>query len=99
MSDVNKEKITTLAKLCRLEFSEEEIEGLCHDFDRILSYMEKLQSIDFSDLTAYSHMDEQSLATLRADEVTAVLPRETFLSNSPEHVGGLIRVPTIIRHV
>jgi aspartyl-tRNA(Asn)/glutamyl-tRNA(Gln) amidotransferase subunit C len=34
---------------------------------------------------------------LREDEVTETLDRETFLANSPAHIGGMIRVPPIIK--
>ncbi len=34
---------------------------------------------------------------MREDEQGKAIPRETFLSNVPEQVSGLIRVPPVIK--
>jgi aspartyl-tRNA(Asn)/glutamyl-tRNA(Gln) amidotransferase subunit C len=34
---------------------------------------------------------------MREDKVGETLPRELFLANAPSHVGGLIRVPPVIK--
>lgn len=97
MSNLTKENIKTLSKLCRIEIAEEEVEGLLRDLKRVLDYVDQLQEVDVSDLSPYSHMEEQGIGSLRNDEVGEPLPRETFLANAPDQVGGMIRVPTVIK--
>lgn len=97
MSDFSDESVKQLSKLCRIELTEEEIKELSHDLNRVLSYAELLQEVDVSHLSPYSHMEEQGIDSLRDDVVGQHLPRSTFLKNSPDQVGGMIRVPPVIK--
>lgn len=97
MSDLNEENIKTLSKLCRIEIAEGEIEGLLRDLKRVLDYVGQLQEVDVTNLSPYSHMEEQGIGSLRNDEEGSLLPREAFLANAPDQVGGMIRVPTVIK--
>lgn len=97
MSDLNEESLKTLSKLCRIEIQEDEIKPLLLDLKRVLDYVELLQEVDVSDLSPHSHMNEQGLESLREDKVGQHLPREVFLANAPDQVGGMIRVPPVIK--
>ncbi len=89
--------IENLSKLCRIKLSDKELEEIEHDLSRFLDYMKQLEEVDVSDLSPYGHVDEQGVDSLRADVVGDELPRETFLKNAPDKVGGMIRVPPIIK--
>jgi aspartyl-tRNA(Asn)/glutamyl-tRNA(Gln) amidotransferase subunit C len=97
MSDLNEESIRVLSKLCRIQLSESEIQTLFADLKRILDYVSQLLEVDVSNLSPHSHMEEQSLESLRPDCVGEHLPRELFLANAPDQVGGMIRVPPVIK--
>jgi len=97
MSDLNEESLRHLSKLCRIEVSDEELPALFTSLKRVLDYADLLQSVDVSHLDPYSHMDEQGITSLREDEVKDLLPREAFLNNAPDHVAGMIRVPTVMK--
>ena len=97
MSDLNEENVKILSKLCRIKLNDEEFAALFSDLKRILDYVDQLQEADVSGLSPYSHIEEQSVGSLRADEIGEVLSREDFLANSPDHVGGMIRVPPVIK--
>ncbi|MBS0623235.1 MAG: Asp-tRNA(Asn)/Glu-tRNA(Gln) amidotransferase subunit GatC [Verrucomicrobia bacterium] len=99
MSELNKDQLTALARLCRLELNQEELTRLSSDFQKIVNYVALLDMVETSDLSPYSHMQEQSFDTLRDDKVQEPLSRADFLANAPDHVGGMIRVPTVIHHV
>ncbi|MCH9609529.1 MAG: Aspartyl/glutamyl-tRNA(Asn/Gln) amidotransferase subunit C [Chlamydiales bacterium] len=99
MSDLNKETIKTLCKLSRISVTDEEAKQLFCDLKRVVDHIEKLNELDVSDLTPYAHMDEQGIDALREDKTEETMPRETFLKNSPDCVGGMIRVPTVIKDV
>ena len=97
MSDIGKKEIEMLGALSRLKLNEEELEALTHDLKRVIDYVELLQEVDVSDLAPYSHVEEQGIGALREDEVKETLPRDVFLKNAPDQVGGMIRVPPVIK--
>lgn len=99
MSDINKETLKNLCQLTRLNLTDGEVGKLAHDLKRVLDHIEQLEEVDVSDLTPYSHVDEQGYDALRSDEVKEPLKREIFLKNAPDQVGGMIRVPTVIKDV
>ncbi len=97
MSDLSKESLVALSKLCRIELSEDELVELSEKLKNVLDYAELLQEVDVSDLAPYSHVDEQGISSLREDKAGEHLPRDTFLSNAPDQVGGMIRVPPVMK--
>lgn len=97
MSDLSKESVLSLSKLCRIELSDDELQEILRDVNRVLDYVEQLQEVDVSNLSPYSHVDEQGIDSLRDDIVGEQLSRETFLNNAPDHVGGMVRVPPVIK--
>lgn len=99
MSNINEETIKTLCQLTRLVITDQEAVKLSRDLKRIVDYVEQLDEVDVSHLSPTSHVDEQGYDSLRDDEVEELLPRETFLKNSPDQIGGMVRVPTVIKDV
>lgn len=97
MCDLNEDNIKTLGKLCRIEIADEEVPGLVRDLKRVLEYVSQLGQADVSGLSPYSHMEEHGIGSLRNDEVGPCLSREAFLANAPDQVGGMIRVPIVIK--
>ena len=93
----DKDLIQNLAGLCRLECSEEEADAMLKDLEKIVSYVEGLQDVDTEDVQPCDHVIADMVNVTRPDEVGETLDRKTFLDNSPDHVGGMIRVPSIIR--
>jgi aspartyl-tRNA(Asn)/glutamyl-tRNA(Gln) amidotransferase subunit C len=96
MSELNEDTIKVLSRLCCIEVTDEEIKSLSSDLKRILNYVSQLQEVDVSHLSAHSHIDEQDIESLRPDRVEDHLPRELFLANAPDQIGGMIRVPLVI---
>ena len=97
MSDLSEENLRTIGKLSRLKLSEEELHSLYLDLKKIADYIDLLDEVDVSDLKPYMHAEEVGFNCLREDEVEAPLPREVFLSNAPDQVGGMVRVPPVIK--
>ncbi len=97
MADLDKETIKKLTQLCRIDCTEEEQESLLKDLKQILEYIEQLQQIDTENVPPCNHVLEGMANVMREDEVGAVLDRETFLANAPSHIGGMIRVPPVIK--
>lgn len=97
MSNLNKETIKQLSRLCRIHCTDEEEEALLHDLQKILNYIEQLQEIDTKQVPPCNHVLEDMHNVMREDAVGEVLQRELFLDNAPAHIGGMIRVPPVIK--
>lgn len=97
MAQLDKETIQKLTRLCRIDCTEEEQEALLKDLRKILDYIEQLQEIDTSNIPPCNHVLEGMCNVMREDRIGPVLDREEFLGNAPSHIGGMIRVPPIMK--
>lgn len=97
MAKLNKETIQQLTRLCRIDCTDEEQEALLIDLRKILDYIEQLQEIDTEHVPPCNHVLENMTNVMREDIVGDVLNRESFLANAPSHIGGMIRVPPVIK--
>lgn len=97
MGNLDKEAIQNLIKLSRIECSKEEQASLLKDLEKILAYIEQLQEVDTENVSPCNQVLEGACNVMRADEVGEIMPREVFLSNAPSQVGGMIRVPPVIK--
>lgn len=97
MAKLDEETIKQLTRLCRIDCSEEEQKSLLKDLGKILSYIEQLEEIDTEQVPPCNHILEAMANVTREDEVGQLLNREAFLANAPSHIGGMIRVPPVIK--
>ena len=97
MSKLTKEDIKHLSKLCRIECTEEEQEALMENLSSIIECVESLSEVDTEGVEPCNHVLEDVINVLRKDEESELLDRETFLNNSPDHVGGMVRTPPVIK--
>ncbi|MBF5059476.1 Asp-tRNA(Asn)/Glu-tRNA(Gln) amidotransferase subunit GatC [Candidatus Neptunochlamydia vexilliferae] len=97
MSNLDKETIEHLTRLSRIRCSEKEVDTLLKNLQSILGYIDQMKEVDTEDVPVCNHVSEEIGMVVREDEVSESLPRETFLENSPSQVGGMIRVPPVIK--
>lgn len=97
MANLNKESIKSLIQLSRIDCTEEEQAALLVDLEKILAYIEQLQEIDTENVRPCNHVLEGMANVMREDVVGAILPRDLFLSNAPSQIGGMIRVPPVMK--
>lgn len=97
MADVNKQTIKNLTQLSRIECSEAEQDQLLENLKSILNYIDQLNEVDTTHVPPCNHVLEDMANVTREDVVGKSLSRETFLANAPSHIGGMIRVPTVIK--
>jgi aspartyl-tRNA(Asn)/glutamyl-tRNA(Gln) amidotransferase subunit C len=97
MVKLDRAQIKYLTELCRIECTEEEQVNLLKDLDKILNYMEQLNEIDTTAVEPCHHVLEDVVNVTREDAIGETLSRDVFLANAPSHIGGLIRVPTVIK--
>jgi aspartyl-tRNA(Asn)/glutamyl-tRNA(Gln) amidotransferase subunit C len=86
-----------LTKLCRIECSQEEKEKLFEKLSNILSYMDLLGEVGTQDITPCNQVIETLNNIMREDKVGETLSREEFLANSPSHIGGMIKIPPVLK--
>jgi aspartyl-tRNA(Asn)/glutamyl-tRNA(Gln) amidotransferase subunit C len=87
--------IEKVARLARLELSEEEKVTLGNQMEQILTYMEQLNRIDTSGVEPTSHAIPIH-NVFREDEIKPSFPREEVLTISPDQEDGHLKVPRII---
>lgn len=92
---ITKQEVEHVAKLARLELSEQEKEMLTGQLSNILTYVEKLNELDTKDVEPTSHvLDIRNV--MRDDAAAPSLPRDRALENAPEKAAGHYKVPKII---
>ncbi|HLX11513.1 MAG TPA: Asp-tRNA(Asn)/Glu-tRNA(Gln) amidotransferase subunit GatC [Bacteroidota bacterium] len=92
---VTKNDVAHIAKLARLSFTEAEMEALTHHLNDILKYVEKLNTLDTSNVEPLSQVID-STNVFRDDIVGPSLPREDALMNAPAHTDEFFRVPKVL---
>lgn len=97
MTRPDKDMIHYLTQLSHIHCTEDEQESLMNDLGEMLDYVEKLQEVDTEKVSPCHHVLEDFTNVMREDEVGETLSRETFLKNAPSHIGGMIRVPPVIK--
>lgn len=97
MTELDKATLANLTKLCRIDCSDDELKTLLKNLQSILGYIDQLKEVDTTDVPVCNHVTEEIQPFMREDKPNESLDRETFLQNSPSHVGGMIRVPTVIK--
>ena len=90
---IDREQVLHVAKLARLELSDDEVERMSAELSTILDHIEKISELDLDGVPPTSHVVEVENA-LRADEPRPSLPRDVVLAAAPESVDGGFAVPS-----
>jgi aspartyl-tRNA(Asn)/glutamyl-tRNA(Gln) amidotransferase subunit C len=93
--NIDQETIRKIAHLARLEFSEAEATAIGNDFNKILSWMDKLNELDTDHVTPLIHMSEE-VNVLREDEAKQTITHEEALYNAPKKDSDYFRVPKFL---
>ncbi len=83
-----------VAKLARLELTEEEQENYTKQLSSILSYIEKLNEVDTAGIEPMAHSVKIS-NVMRDDVVVQDFTRDEMLKNAPCEEDGFFKVPKI----
>lgn len=80
---ISQKEIKTLARLSRLEFSDEEQEKFIPDFEEIIAFADRINGEVVGDTSSIKEVTARTIAweDLREDEVTDSLPNEKITSN------------------
>ena len=88
--------IDNLAHLARLHFDETEKKAIGADLQKIVSFVEKLQSVNTTGVEPLLHISD-AVNVLREDEVKGSVSREEALKNAPVSDEAFFKVPRVIR--
>lgn len=84
-----------IAKLARLEFTEDEKQKFTHQLNQILAYVEQLNKLDTSKVEPLSHVIELS-NVFRLDVAKPGLSPDEALRNAPAKTDKFFKVPKVI---
>jgi aspartyl-tRNA(Asn)/glutamyl-tRNA(Gln) amidotransferase subunit C len=92
---VSIEQVRHIAKLARIEMSDEEIERLAPELNNILDWVEQLAEVNTDGTEPLTAVIDQKLR-LRDDVVTDGNIRDEVLANAPDAEHGFFAVPKVI---
>ena len=92
---ISREEVEHVARLARLELSEEEIELFRGQLSAVLERAQRIQSLDLDDVPPTAHPVD--LHTVwREDTVLGFGDLSAIIENAPMAEGGKFRVPQIL---
>ena len=83
-----------VAKLARLELTEEEKEKFSKQLGDILKYVEQMNQVDTTGVEPMSHAIP-SVNVMREDVIVSEQTKEELMANAPSKEDGFFRVPKI----
>jgi aspartyl-tRNA(Asn)/glutamyl-tRNA(Gln) amidotransferase subunit C len=90
---LSREQVLHVARLARLELTEDEQARMAEELSKVLDYMETMSELDLADVEPTSHVVAVENA-LRADEPRPSLPQDVALASAPDAADDGFRVPS-----
>ncbi len=99
MSQFDHQTLENLKRLCRIECTAEEDLDILQSLTRVLGYVEQLKEVDTKGVASCNYVLQTMLKNpMREDEALSnTFSREEFLHNAPDQIGGMIRVPPVMK--
>jgi aspartyl-tRNA(Asn)/glutamyl-tRNA(Gln) amidotransferase subunit C len=99
---IDRDEVLHVARLARLELSEDEVEPMARELSAVLDHIAKIEELDLQDVAPTAHVIADAMPTdamptypgLRADEPRDSLPREVALAQAPAVSGDGFLVPS-----
>jgi aspartyl-tRNA(Asn)/glutamyl-tRNA(Gln) amidotransferase subunit C len=96
MAKLSPEDVLKLARLARIDLTEDELQEFAGEFDAILAYVEKLQSVEVEGLEPTTQVNGLK-NVMRSDEIVDYgYKPEDLLKNVPQTQDDLIKVKRMI---
>ena len=90
---IDREQVLHVARLARLELSDEEVERMAGELSGILEHVERMNELELEGVEPTSHVVALE-NVLRADESRPSLPRARALESAPDAGELGFRVPS-----
>ncbi len=95
MSKITPEDVRKVAKLARLDLSEDEIQTYTSQLEKILGYVAELEKVETTNIPLTTRAVEV-VNVLREDSANLTDVREELLNQAPQREGDFYRVPRIL---
>jgi aspartyl-tRNA(Asn)/glutamyl-tRNA(Gln) amidotransferase subunit C len=95
MAKITREEVAHVARLARLELSDDEVETFTDQLAKVLDHAADVEALDVGDVPPTAH-PYPLVNVLRADEPTPTLAREDVLAGAPVPEDGQFRVPPVL---
>jgi aspartyl-tRNA(Asn)/glutamyl-tRNA(Gln) amidotransferase subunit C len=82
---LDRSQVLHVARLARLELTDEEVERMAAELSKVLDHIEKIRELDLEGVPPTSHVVDV-VNVLRPDEPQPSLPRDVILAAAPEPV-------------
>ena len=92
---IDKQTVYKVADLARIAIKDNEVDALTKEMNKILTFMEKLNELDTSDVKPLVYMNEEA-NVWREDIVKQEISTVDGLKNAAEHNDHFFFVPKII---
>ena len=92
---ISKEEIKKVADLCRLSFTEDEVDGLRDEMLKILENIDVISEVDTENIEATYFVNDR-IQRLREDKVEESMAKEKVLKNAPEEQYGYFKLKNIM---
>jgi len=90
---IDREQVLHVARLARLDLSDEELDRMSGELSGILDHVERMNELDLDGVQPTSHVVELE-NVLRADEPRPSWPRDEVLEPAPDAAEGAFQVPS-----
>jgi aspartyl-tRNA(Asn)/glutamyl-tRNA(Gln) amidotransferase subunit C len=90
---IDREQVLHVARLARLELSEDDVTRMSSELSTILGHVDKIAELDLDGVEPTSHVVALE-NVLRADDPRPSWPREGILEGAPDPADGAFRVPS-----
>lgn len=95
MAKLSNDDVLKLARLSKLELTEEQLNRFKTELEKIVDYVEQLQDVDVTGLEPTYQLTGLT-NVMRPDEIREYSPREELLKNVPEQEAGSIKVKRVL---
>ncbi len=92
---ITEEQVRKVAKLARLELTDDEVKEFTAQLESILQYMEKMNQLDTEKVEPLAHCLPITNC-FREDEAKESLDVQKALANAPQSDGQFFKVPKIL---
>ncbi len=92
---ITEEQVKKVAKLARLDLTEQEVKEFTAQLESILQYMEKMNQLDTENVEPLAHCLPITNC-FREDEIKESLNVSQALANAPQSDGQFFKVPKIL---
>ena len=92
---ISREEVEHIAKLARLQLTDEEIQRFQVELGKIIEYFDQLKKLDTENVPPMTHAVPIE-NVLREDKVESSLSVEEALQNAPEKKNSYFQVPKVV---